>query len=123
MSRAGPALIWFTALALAVAGPLLGGGYLLLLDYPSGPEAPDFSWFPVPSSGDLGNATPMLAVQTLLREIWSLLPDKLFLLAPISRHRDLRSADARCRSASRLFRLGAGRSGSGSGRHARRPRS
>src|SRR5215207_11032181 len=83
MSRAGPALIWFTALALAVAGPLLGGGYLLLLDHPSGPEAPDFSWFPVPSSGDLGNGTPMLAVQTLLREIWSLLPDKVFLLAPI----------------------------------------
>src|SRR5215210_3356270 len=83
MSRAAPALIWFSALALAVAGPLLGGGYLLLLDYPSGPEAPNFSWFPVPSSGDLGNGAPMLAMLTLLREIWSLLPDKVFLLAPI----------------------------------------
>jgi Alpha-(1->3)-arabinofuranosyltransferase len=55
----------------------------VLLDFPSGPQAPNFSWFPVPSSGDLGNGSPMLALQTLLREIWEPIPDKLFLLAPI----------------------------------------
>lgn len=82
-ARAAPALIWFSALAVAVAGPLLGNGYLMLLDFPSGPQAPTFSWFPVPSSGDPGSATPLLALQSLLREVWGLLPDKLFLLSPI----------------------------------------
>ena len=83
VARAAPALVWFTALAVAVAGPLLGSGYLLLLDFPSGPQAPSFSWFPAPSSGDLGNGAPMLALQTLVRQVWEPLPDKLFLLAPI----------------------------------------
>jgi hypothetical protein len=75
--------LWFSALALAVAGPLLGGGYLLLLDYPAGPEFPRVPLFPLPSSGDVGNGTPFLAIQALLRAIHQYLPDKVLLIAPI----------------------------------------
>jgi hypothetical protein len=74
---------WFGLLALLIAGPLLGGGYLLLLDYPSGPRFPDFSVFPLPSSGDIGNGVPWFAVHVALRELYATLPDKLYLLAPI----------------------------------------
>jgi hypothetical protein len=74
---------WFTALALLVAGPLLGDGYLLLLDYPSGPQFPQLSAFPLPSSGDIGNTIPLLGTLALLKEVDGLLPDKLLLLAPI----------------------------------------
>jgi hypothetical protein len=66
-----------------VAGPLLGSGYLILLDHPSGPEFPAFSWFPLPSSGDIGNTTPLLALERSLRAIHTYLPDKVLLLAPI----------------------------------------
>jgi hypothetical protein len=75
--------LWFSALALAVAGPLLGGGYLLLLDYPAGPEFPHVPLLPLPSSGDVGNGTPFLAIQALLRGIHPYLPDKVLLVAPI----------------------------------------
>ena len=75
--------LWFSALALVVAGPLLGGGYLLLLDYPAGPEFPHVPLLPLPSSGDVGNGTPFLAIQALLRDIHQYLPDKVLLLAPI----------------------------------------
>lgn len=83
--RAGPLLpwAWFTVLGLAVAGPLLGSGYLLLLDFPSGPRFPTFPILPLPSSGDLGNTTPLLAVHALLRSIHPYLRDKAFLLAPL----------------------------------------
>jgi hypothetical protein len=74
---------WFSALALIVAGPLLGGGYLLLLDFPSGPRFPQLSPLPLPSSGDIGNGVPLLALLAVLREVYGLLPDKLLLLAPI----------------------------------------
>ncbi len=78
-----PVGAWFSALALLVAGPLLGGGYLLLLDYPSGPQFPHLSAFPLPSSGDIGNTIPLLGTLALLKEVDDLLPDKLLLLAPI----------------------------------------
>jgi hypothetical protein len=74
---------WFIGLALIVAGPLLGRGYLILLDFPSGPRAPGLSLLPLPSSGDLGNAFPLNAVHVLLHELWRPLPEKLFLLLPI----------------------------------------
>jgi hypothetical protein len=74
---------WFVVLALLVAGPLLGSGHLLLLDFPSGPRFPDFSFLPLPSSGDVGNTIPTAAVHSVLRSIHPLLPEKLFLLAPI----------------------------------------
>lgn len=74
---------WFAVLAVAVAGPLLGSGYLLLLDFPSGPRFPGFALFPLPSSGDLGNGTPLLALHAALRAIHPYLRDKVFLLAPL----------------------------------------
>src|SRR3990172_9072845 len=75
--------VWFVALAVLVAGPLLGSGHLLLLDFPSGPRFPNASFLPLPSSGDVGNAIPTVAVHSVLRSIHPLLPEKLFLLAPI----------------------------------------
>jgi hypothetical protein len=74
---------WFLALALLVAGPLLSGGYLLLLDYPSGPQSWQVTAFPLPSSGDIGNGVGLLGALALLEEIHGLLPDKVLLLAPI----------------------------------------
>lgn len=82
-TRLLPAWLWFLGLGLIVAGPLLGSGYLMLLDFPSGPNMPAVPVFPLPSSGDLGNGLPLLAVHALLREVHSLVPDKLLLLAPI----------------------------------------
>ena len=38
---------------------------------------------PLPSSGDVGNGTPFLAIQALLRSIHPYLPDKVLLVAPI----------------------------------------
>jgi hypothetical protein len=77
------ATLWFTALALLVVGPLLGPGYLLLLDFPSGPRLPQVELFPTPSSGEVGNATPLLGLHSLLRSVHTYLPDKVFLLAPL----------------------------------------
>jgi hypothetical protein len=74
---------WFIGLALVVAGPLLGRGYLILLDFPSGPDRPEVSPFPLPSSGDPGNAVLLNAGHALLHELWRPLPEKLFLLLPI----------------------------------------
>lgn len=76
--------VWFAVLALGVAGPLLGGGYLLLLDFPSGPRfGSSVPILPLPSSGDLGNGLPLAALHALLRTVHPLLPDKVFLLSPI----------------------------------------
>jgi len=83
LKRNLPVWLWFLALGLLVAGPLLGGGYLLLLDFPSGPRFPQVPVFPLPSSGDVGNALPLLALHALLRSISPLLSDKLFLVVPI----------------------------------------
>lgn len=74
---------WFVSLALLVAGPLLARGYLILLDFPAGPNPPEFSLLPLPSSGDAGNAIPVNAAHVLLHELWRPLPEKLFLLLPI----------------------------------------
>jgi hypothetical protein len=74
---------WFAALALLVAGPLLGPGHLMLLDFPSGPRFPQLSFLPLPSSGDVGNTIPLTTLHVALRSIYELLPEKLFLLAPI----------------------------------------
>jgi hypothetical protein len=74
---------WFAGLALVVAGPLLGGGHLILLDFPAGPEFPQVSLVPLPSSGDVGNTLPLLAIYAALRELWEPLPEKLILLVPI----------------------------------------
>lgn len=75
--------LWFSVIALAVAAPLLGEGYLLLLDWPSGPELPRVPLLPLPSSGDVGSGTPFLAILALLRSIHPYLPDKVLLVAPI----------------------------------------
>jgi hypothetical protein len=77
------AAAWFVGLALVVAGPLLGGGHLILLDFPAGPEFPPVSLFPLPSSGDVGNTLPILAAYAALRELWTPLPEKLILVVPI----------------------------------------
>jgi hypothetical protein len=77
------ATAWFLMLALLVAGPLLGGGYLVLLDFVSGPHVARPDPLPVPSSGDVGNAAPLVAVHAALAAIASTLPDKLLLLAPV----------------------------------------
>jgi hypothetical protein len=82
-SQAAPPLLWFSGLALLVAGPLLGSGYLLLLDWPSGPQFGKPVWFPLPSSGVVGNTTPLDALHSLTRALHPYLPDKLFLLLPI----------------------------------------
>lgn len=78
------AAVWFALLALGVAGPLLGGGHVLLLDFPSGPRfGSSVPILPLPSSGDLGSGLPLAALHSLLRAVHPLLPDKVFLLAPI----------------------------------------
>jgi hypothetical protein len=86
-ARAREALVpaaWFTALALAVAGPLLSfSGYLLLLDWPSGPRFPRVDFFPDPSTGAIGNTAPLDALHAGLRGVHQYLPDKVFLIAPI----------------------------------------
>jgi hypothetical protein len=74
---------WFVGLALVVAGPLLGRGHLILLDFPAGPEFPPVSLLPLPSSGDIGNTLPLVATYAALRELWEPLPEKLILLVPI----------------------------------------
>jgi hypothetical protein len=74
---------WFVGLALVVAGPLLGRGHLILLDFPSGPEFPKLWLLPLPSSGDVGNTLPLTAVHVLFRELWGPLPEKLVLVLPI----------------------------------------
>jgi hypothetical protein len=75
--------LWFSFVALVVTAPLLGAGYLLLLDYPSGPALPHVPLLPLPSSGDVGSGTPFLALEALLRHVQVWLPDKVLLLAPI----------------------------------------
>lgn len=70
---------WFSAIALLTAGPLLGAGYLLLLDFPSGPEFPRVPGGPT----NLHTAFPLLVVHDLLGDIHDYLPDKLFLLGPV----------------------------------------
>jgi hypothetical protein len=77
------AYAWFGVLALIVAGPLLGPGHLLLLDFPSGPRLPRIDLFPSPGPDALGNGLPLLALHALLGEVQELLPDKAFLLAPV----------------------------------------
>jgi len=75
--------LWFSFVALVMVGPLLGRGYLLLLDYAAGPVLPHVSLLPLPSSGDVGSGTPLLALEALLRQIHVWLPDKVLLVAPI----------------------------------------
>jgi hypothetical protein len=82
VAELGPWL-WFSVLAFAITAPLLGKGFLLLLDWPSGPELPRVPLLPLPSSGDLGSGTPFLALLALLRSIHPYLPDKVLLVAPI----------------------------------------
>jgi hypothetical protein len=77
------ATAWFVGLALLVAGPLLGHGHLILLDFPAGPEFPKLDVFPLPSTGDAGNALPVTALYVALRVLWEPLPEKLILLVPI----------------------------------------
>lgn len=78
-----PAFLWFSILALLTAGPLLGSGYLLLLDWPSGPRFPHTGFFPDPARGVIGNAAPLNALHALVRDLYVYLPDKVFLIAPI----------------------------------------
>jgi hypothetical protein len=64
---------WFLGLALVVLGPLLLPGYLLLLDYPSGPHVPWISLFPLPSEAFISAGAPVIA---LLRALALLLPEQ-----------------------------------------------
>ena len=68
---------------MLVAGPLLGAGRLILLDFPSGPRFPQLDGFPLPSSGDLGNAAPLVAAHAALRSVDLGLAEKVLLLGPI----------------------------------------
>lgn len=74
---------WFVVLALLVAGPLLGSGHLLLLDFIGGPQAPSFSFMPLPSSGEVGNTIPLLTLHAALARVHPYVPQKLLLVAPI----------------------------------------
>jgi hypothetical protein len=74
---------WFLALALLVAGPLLGRGYLLLLDFAAGPHFAKLDPLPLPSSGDLGNEVPLFAVQRLLAAIYQPFVPRALLVFPI----------------------------------------
>jgi hypothetical protein len=73
---------WFLALALLVAGPLLGSGRLLLLDFPSGPRFPALPAALEPRN-EVANTDPTVALHLLAGAVHPLLPDKLFLLAPV----------------------------------------
>lgn len=74
--------VWFLALAVVVAGPLLGPGRLLLLDFPSGPRFPAFP-DPFEPRADVTNTEPIVALHALAGLVHPLLADKLFLLAPV----------------------------------------
>jgi hypothetical protein len=77
------ATAWFGVLGLLVAGPVLGGGYVMLLDFVSGPHIARPDPLPVPSSGDVGNTAPLAALHAAIAALASTLPDKLLLLAPV----------------------------------------
>jgi hypothetical protein len=77
-------LVWFAALALAVLGPLLRPGYLLLLDAPAGPHFELPSFFPVPSEGQQAvQASPALFLHRLSGFLHPQLPNKLTVAAII----------------------------------------
>jgi hypothetical protein len=81
--RLGAPLV-FLALALVVAGPLLGDGYLLLLDFPGGPHAARPSFLGLPSSGGIASEQPAVALQYLVERIDPLLPQRLLLVLPVA---------------------------------------
>jgi hypothetical protein len=84
---AAEVLVWlaFLGLAVLVAGPLLGRGWLLLLDFPSGPAHFDVTFWPQARSGDLGNGLPLELLRLLLAHaVGPSVADKLFLLLPIA---------------------------------------
>jgi hypothetical protein len=76
-ARATSPMIWFFVLALLVLGPLLGPGYLLLLDAPAGPHASWQSLVPVSSDGLVTSAAFALNVMRAVGEIHPQLPNKL----------------------------------------------
>jgi hypothetical protein len=82
-ARMLPAGAWFSALALIVAGPLLGGGYLLLLDFPSGPRFPRALPAPPPELRRHRQRRPIPGTPCRAERDLGLLPDKLLLLAPL----------------------------------------
>jgi hypothetical protein len=77
------AAAWFLVVAVVVAGPLLGGGYLALLDFVSGPHVARPDPVPLPSSGDVGNTAPLVALHASIAALAPTLPDKLLLVAPV----------------------------------------
>lgn len=81
-ARAAAPVLWFGGLALLVAGPLLGHGHLLLLDFPAGPHFPRATLTPV--AGTIASGEPLLALHALLGQIWEPLTEKAFLLAPVA---------------------------------------
>jgi hypothetical protein len=75
----------FLGLSVLVAGPLLGRGWLLLLDFPSGPAHFDVTFWPQAGSGDLGNGLPLELLRLVLAHaVGASAADKLFLLLPIA---------------------------------------
>jgi len=74
----------FLGLAVLVAGPLLGRGWLLLLDFPSGPAHSDVTFWPQAGSGDLGNGLPLELLRLVLAHaVGPSAADKVFILLPI----------------------------------------
>jgi hypothetical protein len=71
---------WYCAIASAVAAPLLGGGYLLLLDFVVVRNVP-VEWWPSPANQGPFNAAPTAAILWLLSRLgWAAGPTIIFAL-------------------------------------------
>ncbi|MFN2544466.1 MAG: hypothetical protein ABR600_07840 [Actinomycetota bacterium] len=76
---------WFLLLGLVTLGPLLGGGYVLLLDTPAGPHLPWPSFFPLPSEGLVSAVgAPIGSILRLIGSISPQIPSKLLVLAVVA---------------------------------------
>jgi hypothetical protein len=77
--------VWagFLVIGLLVAGPLLGRGWLLLLDFPSGPAFAHVQWAPAAGANNLVNGVPLEAANYALASlIGASAAGKAFLVAP-----------------------------------------
>jgi len=72
---------WFLCVAVAILGPLLLPGYLLLLDAPAGPNTDPPSYLPLPSQGQVSASAPALSLPYLLSRLHPQLPNKLLIAA------------------------------------------
>jgi hypothetical protein len=74
-------VLWFAGLAVAVLGPLLLPGYLLLLDAPAGPSTDPPSYLPLPSQGHVSAPAPVLTLPYLVGKLHPQIPNKLLIAA------------------------------------------